>query len=335
MNFGTIDCVILFGGLYALERVAHQLLRQARLKVLVYTCQRQLEEPLRPDGTTLGQLLADFGATVVATDDLDNSDIRTHVTPTTIGIGFSEPWSFPQDIIDLFEGRLLDLMGIRLPHQRGAAHYSWQILRGDKTGGCNLQLVNELAVQGEYDSGALVMSRTYLFPANARKPIDYFMHACTEETRLVLDFLAEVQNGAEFTPRNVQDEFSLFFPRLRTDRDGFIDWTWSAPEIERFICAFDDPYPGARSFLNGDAVVLKDCHCEAADGAFHPFQAGIVYKIADGALHIAARGGSLVVRTVQDTQGACMLGRLRVGQRLASFPARASLGEREHMRGHP
>ena len=89
--------------------------------------------------------------------------------------------------------------------------------------------------------------------------------------------------------------------------------------MERFICAFDDPYPGARTTVNGDrAVRLKDCHASLSDGAFHPFQAGMVFRKSAGALHIALIDGSLIVRRVLSEDGANILKNVRLGDRFVT-----------------
>ncbi len=194
-------------------------------------------------------------------------------------------------------------MGIRLPQYRGGAHYTWQILRKNKIGCCNLQIINEDMVQGVFDSGEIVKSKEYLFPPSARIPMDYFDHAVQQEVAFIKEFLDEVQAGRDFKLFRVQENFSIYFPRLYTKKQALIDWSWDTNDIESFICAFDDPYPGAATFINGRKVRLKRCFAEYNEGNFHPFQQGLIYKIDQKAVYVASRTGTIIVESVLDDDG--------------------------------
>src|SRR5439155_21483155 len=176
-------------------------------------------------------------------------ELRAVLGPNTIGIGIGEAYVFSGRTIELFGGQLFDFMTIRLPQYRGGAHCSWQILRGARVGAWNIQLVNQDMVPGRCDTGALVMTREYPIPASARLPRDYMEVARREGLQLFVEFLNRVDAGAGFPLSMVQEEFSVFLPRLNTQRHGFIDWSWHSEEIERFIRAFDEPYPGASTFI--------------------------------------------------------------------------------------
>ena len=108
---------------------------------------------------------------------------------------------------------------------------------------------------------------------------------------------------------------SSYWPRLHTDTHGYIGWDWKLEDIERFVCAFDDPYAGAITFVNDRKVRIKNCLSSLSDGTFHPFQTGIVYKITGAALFVAAGDGSLVVRDVFDENGVNVTLDIRVGDR--------------------
>ena len=102
---------------------------------------------------------------------------------------------------------------------------------------------------------------------------------------------------------------------MNTDRHGFINWEWDTPEIEEFICAFDAPYAGASTFVDGERVRLKKCYSEFNDGPFHPLQAGLIYKVTEDAAFVASKSGTLVVREVLNEKGQHVLKRLKLGQR--------------------
>lgn len=315
MIFSKPDKLFLFGGADALVNVVENVLTRTDLPCCVYSCKRQLEEQLARGGT-LESALKDLKVEFHSTEDINSCPgFKERLTKYSLGIGFGEAWSFDREVISAFGGNLLDLMGIRLPQYRGGAHYSWQILSGNRMGACNLQIINEEMVQGRYDSGEIVKFREYLFPVTARIPQDYFEHAVSQETSFILEFITEVISGHSFAPFTLQDNFSLFMPRLNTMRQGFVDWSWSAEQIDRFICGFDEPYAGAGTKINGEPVRLKSSRVETNDGLFHPFQAGLIYKKYGGAVYVATRTGTVIIERVLNASSENILESLEVGQR--------------------
>jgi len=322
MHFGTIDHIILFGGAPLLAAFAGSIAKRGTYRIDVFSSSRHLEETIFREGKRLGEILDENKIPYYDTPDINRDPrIRELVTERTLGIGIGETWSFDRELVDLFDGRLIDFMGIRLPRYRGGAHYSWQILRKDRIGCCNLQVINEEMVQGVFDSGEIVKTREYLFPPSVRIPQDYFDAAVEQERAFLDEFLEEVSAGKDFPLTRVQETFSTYFPRLHTLRNGYIDWNWDSEAIERFICAFDDPYPGASTFLGERRVFLKGCSLEFGDGPFHPFQAGLVYRITGAAVFVATRQGTLVIRDISDENGRSVFGDIGTGMRFHT-PAR-------------
>lgn len=316
MNFGKVDHLIVFGGSRLFAEFAVEVKKEDHFRLSLISSMRQFEERLYPNGTTLGQFLENNGLKChVATDINTDPYVLSSISSTSLGLGFGEAWSFSKPLIDMFEGRLLDLMGIRLPQYRGGAHYTWQILRRNRIGCCNLQIINEDMVQGEFDSGEIVKTKEYFFPATARIPEDYFNAAVKEEIDFLKEFLLGVKAGREFQLTRLQEQFSIYFPRLYTKKHAFIDWSWDTKHIESFICAFDDPYPGAMTFSDGQKVRLKKCFAEYNDGSFHPFQSGLIYKIDEKAVYVASLSGTIIVSQVLDENDNNIMSTLKTGGR--------------------
>jgi len=321
MNFGTIDHIILFGGAPLLAAFAGDIAKRGSRRIDVFSSARHLEETIFREGKRLGEILDENKIPYYDTPDINRDPrIRDLVTERTLGIGIGETWSFDRELVDLFDGRLIDFMGIRLPRYRGGAHYSWQILRKDRIGGCNLQVINEEMVQGVFDSGEIVKTREYLFPPSVRIPQDYFDAAIEQELAFLNEFLEEVSAGKDFPLTKVQENFSIYFPRLYTLRHAYIDWGWNSEDIKLFICAFDDPYPGASTFLGEKRIFLKDCSLEFGDGPFHPFQSGLVYRISNEAVFVATKQGTLVIRDVSDENGRSVFEDIGTGMRFYTPP---------------
>lgn len=315
-SIGPVDTIILFGGGTSIVDFAKEA-QKSGVNIYVFAAPRHLNELFQEEqNATLQEILKNECIPFFSSTDINTSaDLRNVITDRTLGLGLGEVYVFSKATIDLFKRRLFDFMVIRLPQYRGGAHFTWQILRNDRIGCWNIQRINEEMVPGVFDSGEIIKTREYIIPQSARIPNDYFEVARKEAKNLFIEFLAEVQGGASFSPSVVQEQFRSYFPRLYTLRHGFINWAWTGEEIERFICAFDDPYPGASTFIAGKRVFLKACQIDNNDGPFHPFMAGLIYKIEGTILFVAVRNGSLVVRSVTDEHGADFSPRLQPGQR--------------------
>ena len=219
-------------------------------------------------------------------------------------------WIFRKKFIDRFSGKLINGHGTRLPQNRGGGGFSWQILVENRLGG---SLVHQ--VDTGIDTGAIVDFREYVFPRSCRIPLDYNRFSYQMNKIFFQDFFQAVQDNKDFELTTQQEIGSSYWPRLSTINQGFIDWDWSLEQIDRFICAFDDPYIGATSFIKGDRVFLKKSLIGYQDGNFHPFQTGIIYRKTDQRLFIATENGALIVEHVADEQGCDMIKKIRVGDR--------------------
>ncbi|CAM4199109.1 hypothetical protein EWU23_04735 [Cytophagaceae bacterium 50C-KIRBA] len=316
MIFGNISHIILLGGSRCTAELALYLKDATNFKYNLFTSSRQLGDIIFANGQTFEEYLIENEITYFVTDDINqNDEFLNSISRESLAIGIGEAWSFNQEVIALFDGRLIDLMGIRLPQYRGGAHYTWQILKGNKIGACNLQVINEEMIQGVFDSGEIIKFKEYLFPNEARIPDDYFSFATSQEILFIKEFIDEISAGHHFQTFKLQENFSMYFPRLHTLKNAFIHWQWDSLDIEKFVCAFDDPYAGVSTQIHGKLVRVKKARLENNDGPFHPFQCGLIYKIYQGNLYIATRQGTIIISEVNDEFGNSVLSELRTGDR--------------------
>ncbi|MFA6260119.1 MAG: hypothetical protein WC760_01510 [Bacteroidia bacterium] len=316
MKFGKVDHLLILGGSRCTAELALYMKQNGNMPFDLFTAPRQLQDIIYPDGTTFEGYLKQHNIPYCVAEDINkDAEFLASIKDSSLGIGLGEAWSFDKAVIDRFNGKLLDLMGIRLPQYRGGAHYTWQILRGTRIGACNLQIINEDMVQGVFDSGRIVKFREYLFPVTARIPNDYFEYAVEQEIPFIKEFIDEVQQEKDFQDFMLQENLSIYFPRLHTLRNAFINWNWSTTDIERMICAFDAPYAGATTSINGKRVRIKSARMESNDGPFHPFQTGLIYKIYNQTLYIATLNGSVLLSEVYDELGNSILETLSTGDR--------------------
>ncbi|MCP3932287.1 MAG: GNAT family N-acetyltransferase [Bacteroidetes bacterium] len=317
MKFPNFQKVILFGGSLTLIGLAEWLIKEG-ISIRIYTSARHALEPLDSKGTTLAQKLDNLKLSYIETEDINTEPgLIDEITNTTIGIGIGEAWSFSERIIEAFDGRLLDYMGIPLPRYRGGAHYTWMILQNDRKSGCNLQEINTEMIQGVFDSGKIVKTNSFEFPETAKVPADYFNTEVKQAIAFIKEFLVEVKNGNEFTLNEIDESKSLYLPRLNTMKQGWIDWSWEGFEIEQFIRAFDEPYKGASTRVNGKRIFLKNVILDNFEEVFHPFQSGLVTRVSvkDG-VFVATTSGLLCIKNICDENGESVLVSIKPGMRL-------------------
>jgi len=311
-----IDNIILFGGGILIVEFAKEALNKG-IHPYVFSAPRHLKEFINERQLSLEKLLRKERITFYQVDDINKSRIlRSIVTERTIGIGLGEIYTFNNEVISLFKNGLFDFMVINLPEYRGGAHFTWQILRGDKRGCWNIQIINDKMIPAIFDSGEIVKKRHYIIPQAALLPRDYFDAANKEGLELFEEFLSEIKTNGEFKLCKLKEKNSSYFPRLYTRKNGFINWAWNTDQIKCFICSFDDPYTGASTFLDGKRVFIKKCHSESSDITFHPFQSGIIYRKQNNSCYIASYPNSLVVKEIFDDRGRSIRDRIPIGRRL-------------------
>lgn len=317
IDIKELDNLILFGsGTLIVE--AAKLSIEKGIKTYIFAVERHLQEVIdKKSGAKFIDSLKKENIPFFSVDDInDSAELESVVNEKTIGIGLGETYTFGQDIIDMFNGLLFDFMVIKLPQYRGGAHFTWQILRGDRKGCWNIQFITKDMIPGRYDSGGIIKTWEYSLPDSARIPEDYFRIANEEGYKLFVEFINEIRNGKVFSIRKPDESMSMYFPRLNTLKSGLINWQWSVQEIERFICAFDEPYTGASSFIGEKRVFLKSCVSDTTYADFHPFISGLIYRIYDDTVYIAAKDGTLAVKNILDDTGKNIISSLKTGYRL-------------------
>ena len=316
MRFDPIDKVILFGGSLTLAGLVDWL-RNEGLETLIYTSPRHAEEKL--DGEkTLSEMLNALEVGFVITEDINaDTGLMSEISPSALGIGIGEAWSFDERIIDAFGGKLIDFMGIPLPRYRGGAHYTWMIMSGERENGARLQVINKEMVQGVFDSGEIIASIDYQMEEHERLPLDYFKREVKESIKFLKSFLSDIRKGRDFDLAKINEECSLYFPRLNTLHSGWVDWrSWDGNEIETFIRSFDRPYIGASTRFKGERVFLRNANLLRGEKGFHPFQSGLVTRISDReGVVVATRNGELAIKEIIDEFGNDMILKLTTGIR--------------------
>ncbi len=314
MRLGKIEKLLILGG----GEVAAELARWSStvgLDATIFTAPR-LVETLGIQQNVEENTVLD-GTPVVICDSVDDERIAAAAGDMTgaIALSIGAAWIFKTSHIEqLFKGKLFNLHGTRLPLDRGGGGFSWRIMRGERRGACVIHKVDE-----GIDTGPVVAVDEFLFPASCRIPADFQRQQIKRDLAFAQSFLQSlVLSDTELTLSAQPEYLSEYWPRLSTDVHGWIDWSWTSCDIESFVSAFDEPYPGARTRWCDKSIRLKSVQKASASNDRHAYQAGIVLRNNGRWLTVATRGGELLIERIEDDMGVSVLNDVKAGDRLYS-----------------
>ena len=185
-----------------------------------------------------------------------------------------------------------------LPRWRGAAPIQRALLAGDAVTGATIMQMEE-----SLDTGPILLQASLAIAAEDTTGTLHDKLAALGAD-LLLRALAEMP-----APRAQSESDATYAPRITT-AETVIDWSRSAPEIDRQVRAYD-PVPGARTQVNG--VALKIWHARPAAGAGGA--PGTIRSADATGIVIACGAGALRVLELQRAGGK----RISAGAFLAGF----------------
>ena len=323
LEIPKVERVVVLGGGNILVSIVRWCV-SAGVPISVVTSPRHANE--RVGGSASLREFLEYGSIdYCITEVIDSSEAKEILSDLSKAfcLSVNAAWIFKDDAIkEVFHNRLFNLHGTRLPQNRGGGGFSWQILMGNRLGFCQLHLVDS-----GVDTGDIVRTKEFLYPSSCRLPIHYEKQYQKENLGFVLEFIQEIRMGGKSLDTVGQSEyFSTYWPRLNTSSNAWIDWSEDVGSLERFICAFDEPYEGAKTLLNDEKVVIKGVLIDYSDPQFHAYQAGIIYRTNPNWMCVCANGGTLIVQSITDLDGVSLINKLKLGDRL--FTPQYLLAER-------
>jgi len=248
--------------------------------------------------------------------------------PQDLGISVGAPWIFSRSFLNSFpKERMLNLHGSHLPLFRGGNLFSWYVLNKVRVGVC---LIHHISLAP--DQGDVIKYREFLYPASCRKPIDYMESYEIHNKIFLREFVSSIVKGAEDLRGHHQPEYlSTYWPRLKSDLNGWINWDWKGSDVELFISAFDDPYAGAITTWRSRQVSIKNVFYQPGNN-YHPFQYGIVIRNNQNWLTVAVEGGELIITEIS-AAGFSILDQIKPGDRLATPQGKLDLAKKRVLKG--
>ena len=174
-----------------------------------------------------------------------------------------------------------------LPRNRGRHPIIWQILNGETESGLTLFRLDEAADRGPI----LCQDR---FPLNGNENAGTFYAKVIGAAKTLLPEAVRLLESGN-PPCRPQDESRATYLRKRDEREGWIEWSRPASEIQTLVRALTRPYPGAKAFLPDrtvtvwDARLVPDGATAAAPGTLiHPASSRCRVATGSGVLEITA-----------------------------------------------
>lgn len=313
MKFNKIDKLILMGGSFLLSEFIKHRPKNLDFELVIFSTKRYLDELL--PNVSLQTILKKHRLSYFRTDDINHDkNLNREVTKNSLGIAMGA-WEFNKGTVKRFsKNHLVDFMSIDLPRYKGGAHHTWRVLHQNRKGCVNIQIIQGGA--DTFQKGPIIKRTEFNFPPDLIKPIDLYNYSLKQEVKFLASFLQEVKQGKSFKLTKLNEAESSYYPFLYTKEHGLIDWRWSAQDISLFINAFDDPYPGASTYLDKRQVFLKDCQMLQAQEKYHPFTAGIVVRKSKTAVFVASQDGLLQINQVLNEKGKNIVKSIQLGDRL-------------------
>lgn len=99
-----------------------------------------------------------------------------------------------------------------------------------------------------------------------------------------------------------QDDSKATYSIWRDQYDYFIDWTWSADKINRFVDAVGWPYEGARTIYRSRVIIIDEATVEP-EMKFSARSSGKIWAVDDGAPLVICGAGILRIRCARYDDG--------------------------------
>ena len=242
----------------------------------------------------LSKLLKNYNCKIYVVKKISNYFFKKNFDiKNSLLISAGSTWLIKSDIIKLFNKNILNIHQSPLPSLRGAvASYAKLFeIRAFQT--C-IHVINE-----QIDKGSVVVQKDIFIDKKYDTPLKINNYLQKNNRELLKDFLISYFIKKKKVSYLKQNEFfSSYMPRLKTDLNGWIDWSQNVYELERFIGAFDQPYAGAKTYLHGKQVSLMDVQLSCMEPSRHFFENGMVIRKFMDNIVISTIGGTLYVKKV-------------------------------------
>lgn len=193
----------------------------------------------------------------------------------------------PKAVLEMPKYGCINAHASLLPKYRGSAPMQHAILSGDEMTGVTIMQLDEGMDTGDM----LAKAET---PVDGKDLEDLHDELAEMGGKLLVETLAGLEAG-KLVPEKQDDDLASYAPMI-SKKDGLVDFTRSAKEIERKVRAYR-PWPGAFTYLDGD--IFKIWKVEVSDGMQYDARPGEVVNVTSDGIEVSCGEGSLILTEVQ------------------------------------
>jgi methionyl-tRNA formyltransferase len=200
-----------------------------------------------------------------------------------------------QYLLPFADPRLVVFHDSLLPRYRGFAPTVASLIAGDVVVG-----VTAFHPVQRMDSGPILAQAELRVQVPAR--IDEVQK---RQAELMVDLAVKLadKKSAGTLVGQPQDETQASYSLWRDAEDYFVDWSWPAEKIQRFVYAVGYPYEGAHTILEDQVAIINDCAVVPDDLPFPIRQPGKVWCITDGSPIVVCGSGLLRILAIHTLSG--------------------------------
>lgn len=182
-----------------------------------------------------------------------------------------------------------------LPRHRGASAINWAVIMGETKTGLTI-----FWPDGGIDTGPILLQKQIEIGPDDTTGAIYFNHLFPMGVDAIVESVELIK--ANTAPQIPQDEGSATYEPPCNDNVARIDWLKPARSVYNLVRGCD-PQPGAYGFKDGEKIRFLETSLQGNEIEAEP---GTILRIAPEGLHVALRGGRLVVGKVRPQRGGKM-----------------------------
>jgi len=196
----------------------------------------------------------------------------------------------PQWVLDAPRLGCLNIHASLLPRWRGAAPIHRAIEAGDAETGITI-----MQMDAGLDTGDMLLREAV--PVGDDNTARLHDRLAALGGRMIVEALKQAESGAlHAVPQPAE---GVTYAHKVEKAEAHVDWSQSADSIVRRVRAFD-PFPGASSALDGEAIKLWAAEARAVAPSEAP---GTVLSVGPSGIAVAANGSTVVVSELQRAGG--------------------------------
>ena len=221
-----------------------------------------------------------------------------------------------KDIKNFFKNNLINFHATRLPYDSGGASTSWKIMKNDRI---DNQLVH--LVDSGIDTGPILSSYNSVIPKEFQTPSEIDEFSRNNFLSFFKKFILKIKKSERLKLINQPKFLGNYNPRLSSIFNGWINWDTSSYNLLNFINAFEDPYGGAQTQINGKTVKLKKVQLHGGEVPGHPYMAGLIARHDKNWIIVnTIDNNKLIIEKVLSSRNKNIISELRVGDRFITTP---------------